>query len=196
MADMQSIPAQPPAWWPYSDWPPKGEREFEVGKDEAWFANIKREFDLSGSPEREKDYNHQGLKVKREASQEALVSKLDGDIRAAEKAQKEDTRNAGIMLLDQRMRFSDAIWASYLNHKQNLDTTVMQIIADNLQDARVARHVTYNVPLQKLTDAALLEALADKFETVSAKVVDVMAEVMSLKEFMGPPRGGVEPKAG
>ena len=46
----------------------KGEREFEVGKDEAWFANIKRTFD---------EYQHESLEsIKRNRT---IVDKLLSD---------------------------------------------------------------------------------------------------------------------
>lgn len=140
---------------------------------EPWFANVKRDFDLFGSEYLEKEWGHQ-----------RLVEKLSD-----RQAKREDMN----------LRIAEALWNAYIARSNELHTVTMQalsqIFADDRADARVARHVTYNVPMQKSLDATLLEALADKFREASAQIADIAATLGSLKEFMGPPRGGAAPVA-
>lgn len=162
----KGIPSTPPPWWPrYWPWPPT----------EAWFANVKRTYDFSESPGFEKDWEHRA-RVKGFEYREA---KGEEDTRAAEKA-----------MLDQRLKFSDALWATALQQMNSIHAMTLQVIADNLADARVARSVTYSL------NATLLESLADKFKEASAQIADVAASLTGLKELMGPPRGGVTPATG
>ena len=138
---------------------------------EPWYANVKRTYDWSESEGLEKEWSHRGL-----------VEKLYD-----RQAKREDMNQ----------RIAEALWNAYIARSNELHTVTMQalsqIFADDRADARVARHVTYNVPMQKSLDATLLESLADKFREASAQIADIAATLGSLKEFMGPPRGGAAP---
>ena len=155
----QGIPSTPPPWWPhYWPWPPT----------EAWFANVKRTYDFSESPGFEKDWEHRA-RVKGFEYREAKG--------------EEDTRVAEKSMLDQRLKFSDALWATALQQMNSIHAMTIQMIADNLADARVSRAVAYNLQFIKGSE---MEALKKSQE---------MTEV-ALKELLGPPRGGVTPATG
>lgn len=167
--------------WPWSWWPPRGERE-------PWFANVKRTYDQYGDQEQERQggrrardaqYLHQ--EAKQQEDTRAAKQTAQEDSRAAKQMAQEDIRAAEKAMLDQRLQLNNAITMSYLNQKQALDAMVTQIIADNLQDARVSRSVTYNVQVLKAYEVALAQKVQD-------------AVTAALKEVLGPPRGGFEPQ--
>jgi|GEM_PF-3465933 len=195
MADMTGVPDAPPAWWPYSWWPPRGEREFEVGIDEAWKAKINRDYEQHSDRDQGRHWAYQSNVATHNHREETGAE----DTRAAQKTDHElrlrlaeDTRAAQKIDHELRLRLTEMGWQGYLSGVNELRALTVQNLTqafnDNSADTRAARGVMYK------WDATLLESIADKFQTLAAQMQELAATVTGLKEYVGPPRGGFQPQ--
>jgi len=177
MADMTGVPDTPPSWWPYTWWPPRGEREFEVGIDEAWKAKIDRDYEQHSDRDQGRHWAYQSKVATHNHREETGAE----DTRAAQKTDHE-----------LRLRLTEMGWQGYLSGVNELRALTVQNLTqafnDNSADTRAARGVMYK------WDATLLESIADKFQTLAAQMQELAATVTGMKEYLGPPRGGFQPQ--
>lgn len=190
-------PETPPIWWPPTvSWPPhweaKIDRDYEQHSD--------RDQARSFSERRFVDYLHDerhdteaGFADARNARETGFGDARHNRETAVEKTENQNANdlrmtreaNDGVQaeLRAQRQQFAEALWSGYLRHVDDTHTVVLQTIADNLSDARLARSMNYDRQTEKAMNTQLLESVKD---AVAVALKEVMATVPARSGLAGP----------
>ena len=102
------------------------------------------------------------------------------DYRTAFAEQRGDIREGIVQRREDGQNFKAAMQFDYLSKTKDSHNAGLQMVYDNISDARVARSISYNVYAQKIAE---LETAKHAMDSATA----------TLKEILGPPRGGATP---
>jgi hypothetical protein len=142
---------------------PQNEGSFEIGKDEAWFANVKRTYD---------EYQHESLESIRR--NRAYVDKVLSD------AQQHDNHKQAIanqalqnavetanMIAKNAVRHSEQLANQHTSHRDIATDNLWNPVQQGAGDAVTMRSVTIDDAAMKAIGAAVAAAVADALKPKS-----------------------------